>query len=115
MVDEVDSRDTLLHAVVFGAMNCGMRFDEIAKVTMSNSSCAKYDVTFGIGESTKNSTDYRGYKIRRGPGEILSTCILIDPLDALSGWAAQRGDGPGYLFYNISGSTKIKMKHSKPI
>jgi len=98
----VDKRDFMLHAMLLVQMNCGMRYDEISKVTMANMKCTKYGISFGIGQITKNSTNYRSYKIRKWPGDAFARSILMDPFFALASWIAVRRDRARYLFCNIA-------------
>lgn len=99
--DTVERIDVMLHAFLLTAMNCGMRYDELSKVRMENVKISKYGCEFGIDVKCKNSTSYRGYQLRRWPGDALSKSLLMDPLFALAAWVYARGNLDGFLFCNI--------------
>ena len=82
-------------------MNCGMRFDELMKMKMDTIKRTKYGISFSIEERTK--TEFQGcrYVLRAWPGEILCSCILMDPQISLCNWVLYRGDTAVFLFCSV--------------
>lgn len=111
---KLDKRDIALHAYLLTAMNCGMRYDELAKVKTENFTATKYGVEFGIAEKCKNSTSYRSYVLRSWPGDHFSKSILMDPLFAFGAWLLVRGNFDGYLFCNIAGKQAPRLILHEP-
>ena len=85
-------------------MNTGMRYDEYSNIMLADVKCTSYGAEFGIGQSCKNTLNFRGYTLRPWPGSHFPTCIAMDPFSAFSAWLLVRGDSPGNLFCAVEGN-----------
>lgn len=110
----VHVRDIMIHTFLLTAMNCGMRYDELAKIRIDHLKCTKYGIAFEIKERCKNSVSFRKYVLRRWPSDCFSHCILINPLFSMSSWMLKLGYFEGYVFCNISGSKNHRLGYREP-
>ena len=54
-MNSFDIRDAALHCMFLIGMNCGLRFDEMNKIKMTQVTCTLAEASFNIAEKTKNS------------------------------------------------------------
>jgi hypothetical protein len=102
-VEQTDLRPWALHAIWTVGLNCGLRFDELAKMQASMVSHLYQGITINLPVRTKNSIRMKHYELIDWPHALASQSGALDAGMALGLWLAHRGSDDGFLFCNFVG------------
>ena len=100
--DEDDVRDIQLHCILVLGLYCGLRYEEISRIQISNMSTLTVGVRLSLSVVTKNSTVGRVFELRDCLANTpLRFSFYMDPTLALYTWLVHRGPSLGYLFCDV--------------
>jgi hypothetical protein len=109
--EQRDLRPWALQAIWTVGLNCGLRFDELAKMQMNMISHLYQGITINLPVRTKNSIRMKHYKLLDWPHPVAKMSAALDASVALGLWMAHRGSDDGFLFCNFVGE---RLDYGRP-
>jgi hypothetical protein len=89
--EQMDLRPWAFQAIWTVGLNCGLRFDELAKMQMNMISHLCQGISIKLPMRTKNSIRMKNYELLDWPHPAVKISAAMDPSISIGLWMAHRG------------------------